>query len=159
MGQEESMLRGAIAETEATIQRVQQDSSQLRADIANLSQKLEALAAESQRSAAAVAEACRARRSDDLAFEAVQAELQAAFRHREALFDEFASHTQARHRVAALVREQQPLASVAAKHAMELEANLAQSSRQLQEELAEQCRLQQQLTAAAPGHLQSAERW
>lgn len=91
----------------------------------------------------------RTRHAEDLAFEDVQTELQAAYHRREALTEDLARSVKARDALIVQLRRVRPEMSEADERCTVLESRLAQGARELEEELVQQRHTQQELSAAA----------
>ncbi|CAE8680438.1 unnamed protein product, partial [Polarella glacialis] len=112
-----------------------------------LCRQIKDLGSEEEQHVAVASAIRRQRHADDLAFEDVQGELQAAFRRKEALAEEISVNTKACDAYALQLRMLRPEISDADERSGRLESALAQRARELEDELQRQRDLMQELAA------------
>eukprot|EP00747_Dinoflagellata_sp_TGD_P206347 gnl/TRDRNA2_/TRDRNA2_80068_c1_seq1.p1 gnl/TRDRNA2_/TRDRNA2_80068_c1~~gnl/TRDRNA2_/TRDRNA2_80068_c1_seq1.p1 ORF type:complete len:662 (+),score=127.03 gnl/TRDRNA2_/TRDRNA2_80068_c1_seq1:94-2079(+) len=158
-----AQVSNRLAETESTLASVVQRSKQARATGADLASRLHELTAEEQCAAADVTVLCRARHSDDLAFEDLRSELQSTFSRRQALNDDLAAQERARQALrarldsAGAVRASnsssgqglRPEVEKADSRCQLLEDRLAQAARDLESQLVQRRRSQEELQTSS----------
>eukprot|EP00930_Biecheleria_cincta_P060055 TRINITY_DN45742_c0_g1_i1.p1 TRINITY_DN45742_c0_g1~~TRINITY_DN45742_c0_g1_i1.p1 ORF type:complete len:641 (+),score=128.66 TRINITY_DN45742_c0_g1_i1:111-1925(+) len=101
----------------------------------SLSRRIEELICEGEQLTAVASGFRRARHAEDLAFEDVQGELQAAFRRKEALVEDITVNSKACDALAQQLRQLRPEIAEADERAGRLEVSVAQRSRDLENEL------------------------
>jgi len=140
--------RRAEADAQAKFERLRQSMDSVRHAHESVLRHLEDLSAEEQRQAKAAQGLRQRRQQEDLTFEDVQGELQAAFRQREALSEDLAMHSHAYDAAAVQLRRLQPEVADAEGRCRFLEGQLAQQAREVEEELMQQRRSRQEVVVA-----------
>lgn len=136
-------------ETELGIQIAAKAKTQFQQSGNLIQRQLADLSADEQRLVATSNGLNKARHAEDLAFEDVQTELQMAFRRREELADELITHTRVRDSLAEQLKGLRPEIGQADARCTFLEGQLARRACELENELAQQRRTQQEIGAVA----------
>eukprot|EP00927_Polykrikos_kofoidii_P012119 TRINITY_DN15204_c0_g1_i1.p1 TRINITY_DN15204_c0_g1~~TRINITY_DN15204_c0_g1_i1.p1 ORF type:complete len:707 (+),score=153.49 TRINITY_DN15204_c0_g1_i1:52-2172(+) len=149
-GFEEATVRQRrLADSEATLEKLRHGVEQAHISRDALSRHLDELNVEEKQHAATVSGLRRTRHAEDLAFEDVQAELQTAFQKHECMSDDLNLQSRARDALKVQLRRLQPEIAEADEHCCNLEAQLAEKSRELEDELVQQRHSQQETSTAS----------
>lgn len=147
--QEASAYLKKVAEATAALGALQQDVEEAHATRQSLSRHLEQLTVDEQHHAAAARGLSQTRHAEDVAFEDVQSELQAAFRRKDALADDLAVHRRGRDALLERLRRLQPEIGEADERCRHLELQLASRAQDIEEELVQQRHSQEEVAALA----------
>lgn len=145
--QESSLYLRRVSEAEAALGVLQQSVEQAHVTRESLSRHLEQLTIDEHHHASAARGLSQTRHAEDLAFEDVQGELQAAFRRRDALADDLAVHRRSRDALLEQLRRLQPEINEADERCRHLEVQLASRAREIEEELVHQRYSQEEVSA------------
>eukprot|EP00931_Biecheleriopsis_adriatica_P052248 TRINITY_DN30377_c0_g1_i1.p1 TRINITY_DN30377_c0_g1~~TRINITY_DN30377_c0_g1_i1.p1 ORF type:complete len:493 (+),score=134.92 TRINITY_DN30377_c0_g1_i1:43-1521(+) len=143
--QDLAATRRCCSEVEAALASTKQQSSKGCSDKELLFRKLEELKAEEEQLLAQASGLRQARRAEDVAFEDVQGELQAAFRRKEALAEDIAVNTKACDTFSQQLRQLRPEIAELDDRSGRLESSLAKRSRELEDKLLHERRIRQDL--------------
>lgn len=136
-------------QTEAALAAARRATAQAQTTSQLLGSQLGELSADEQRNAASASGLRKARHVENLAFDDVKGELQGTFRRREVLVEELTAQLRARDALAVQLRTLRPEISEADGHCSILEGQLARQASELESELVQQRRAQQEFAAAA----------
>lgn len=145
--QETSAYIRRVADTAAAIGNLHHEVEHMTAARFSLSRQMEQLAADEHHHAAAARGLCQTRHAEDIAFEDMQGELQAAFRRKDALAEDLALHKRSRDALLEQLRWLQPEVEEAERRCRHLEQQLATRAREIEEELVQQRHSQEEVAA------------
>jgi len=145
---ETAVCRRTSVEAEAALEGFTQGAKSTQAARDAVARQVNELVVEEEHHAAAVSGMRRSHHVEDLAFEDVQSELQVAFRRREALSEDLARQASARDLLATRLHRLRLEAAETDNTCTLLEDELARSAHELEDELVQQRRSQQELVAS-----------
>lgn len=146
--QDASALRRKLQETESSLEAVERRRAGQRSERAALQSMCDERIEQERRVSSSAHNLRRARHSEDLAFEDMQNELQAAFRSREALAEDLVWNTKARDTLLSRMSRLRPEIAEADGRCQQLEDALARNARSMEDELVQRRHFRQEAAAA-----------